>query len=310
MNELLNHIEKQVVLYSKGHFKRIDQIEGLKVFASELYALGEVEVYTVYHMVSNIFFKLQRENYILISLEKFIQDELFTRRTPQIDQSIMIGKMMVEIQNVKVEGLNLDEADYDLFPSLSKKEMKCPFCKSNLTIGEYRRYQTSCEHVYDPNSTPPERETNVCTCERSKFYFWDYDGGVYTCIDYTYEQYKADEKELGSLSALGSIEREIEDESKADKKKEKAKLIEFKIHQWAGVRGIGVRIKDYSISLHCNLLADFRLRKIRPMTRKIMEYIAWIYKDRRVSIIQEWDRDIVFLGFMLQIQKYKTLNKS
>lgn len=81
-------------------------------------------------------------------------------------------------------------------------------------------------------------------------------------------------------------------------------MIKFKIHQWAGSKGIGITFGKYSVTVHPHILADYKMRKYLPM-RNWKEYIFAAYKNRRTSI-NEWDRDYVLFGIMLQIQKYKS----
>ena len=67
---------------------------------------------------------------------------------------------------------------------MKRNNMKCPFCKRALRIGEWKRYETLSDHTSNPNAiTHPLRPTFVCECTQSEGAFWDelgykY-GGVY-----------------------------------------------------------------------------------------------------------------------------------
>ncbi len=59
--------------------------------------------------------------------------------------------------------------------------MKCPYCKTDLIEGEYKRYENLCEHVECRfNYTdPPLRITYVCPKDCTKGGYYDKDGGLY-----------------------------------------------------------------------------------------------------------------------------------
>ena len=60
--------------------------------------------------------------------------------------------------------------------------MKCPYCKSELIEGEYKEFETLCDHVCDPNAESyPLRITYVCSgkCKQSNNRFWDDYGDMY-----------------------------------------------------------------------------------------------------------------------------------
>ena len=117
MSEILSHDEKQVVLYSKGHFVISNEIDDLRTITAEAFdiSLTSTEKYHVYGYVVKIFLKLQTEKYIEASMHDFICG-LFTWETPVIQPSDMIRKMMSYISTVKAAGLDLGEADPKYLP--------------------------------------------------------------------------------------------------------------------------------------------------------------------------------------------------
>jgi predicted aldo/keto reductase-like oxidoreductase len=70
----LHKIEKQLILYTKGHFKRIKYEQDLKYFAAELYALSpeQVEWYSISHMVTDVYQKLVDHGLISFNLKNFL----------------------------------------------------------------------------------------------------------------------------------------------------------------------------------------------------------------------------------------------
>lgn len=66
---------------------------------------------------------------------------------------------------------------------MQDKPFLCPFCKRKLEQGEKRRYETTCEHVDDPNADSyPLRDTYVCSCDESKNSYWSIDGESYSLV--------------------------------------------------------------------------------------------------------------------------------
>jgi len=112
----LTHYEKQAILYSKNHFEKTNLIDDLKVITAKEYSLPleYVRLHTVYVYMLDIFFKLQKAGYIKIGIKEFLEN-LFDNWNPKIGRYEMIGKMMVEIQNILVQGLDLGDPDYSLF---------------------------------------------------------------------------------------------------------------------------------------------------------------------------------------------------
>lgn len=78
----LHYWEKQLILYTKGHFDRVDYEKDLKHFPSELYGLGleRTDNYNVLGMVTRLYQNLVDAGHIKFTLEKFISD-IFKRAT-------------------------------------------------------------------------------------------------------------------------------------------------------------------------------------------------------------------------------------
>jgi hypothetical protein len=113
----LHPTEKQLILYTKGHFKEIDYSRDLKYFAAEMYDLDpeRVEQYSINHIVTNLYQKLVDAGYIDFSLKDFLQDT-FKRswlyyNSRSIDYRIVLEQMLAEIQKIRTHGLDLGEAD-------------------------------------------------------------------------------------------------------------------------------------------------------------------------------------------------------
>lgn len=129
IDDFLTVAEKQLVLYSKNHFKKMELLEDLKVFAGVQYDLytNQVPPHSVYHMVVCLFFKLIDKGYITTQPKQFIM-ELFRTSEETLDYKDVISKMMVGIQWVKADGLNLGRADHLLLPKkeeVTKNEDAC-----------------------------------------------------------------------------------------------------------------------------------------------------------------------------------------
>jgi hypothetical protein len=124
----LHKIEKQLILYTKGHFKQINYQEDLKYFAAELYGLEpeRVEWYSIINMVNDVYQTLIDKGLIDFNLKNFLSD---TFRRAYREESIMdvtwkivVREMLGEIQGMQVQGtgLELGKADLSL---ISEKEI-------------------------------------------------------------------------------------------------------------------------------------------------------------------------------------------
>ncbi|WP_137743334.1 hypothetical protein [Robertmurraya siralis] len=72
----LHYWEKQLILYTKNHFERIDYDKDLKYFPAELYGLHpeQVELYNMLGMVVRLYQKLIDNGHIPFTLERFISE--------------------------------------------------------------------------------------------------------------------------------------------------------------------------------------------------------------------------------------------
>jgi hypothetical protein len=112
MTEILSHDEKQIVLYSKGHFIKTNNIiDDLKAITAETYEIPiEFTLFHhVYGYITRTFLKLQSHGYFDEDMESFLCS-LFKWNTT-LKPEDMIEKMISWISTVKAAGLNLGEAD-------------------------------------------------------------------------------------------------------------------------------------------------------------------------------------------------------
>lgn len=118
----LHYWEKQLILYTKGHFKRIDYKKDIKLFTAKLYALGleDVGSKNVLHMVLDIYNALCENGYINFNFKTFIfsllRESAFKSEPHKIDDYGILHKLLAEIQNIPVlsKGLDLGEPDSEL----------------------------------------------------------------------------------------------------------------------------------------------------------------------------------------------------
>lgn len=115
----LTHAEKQLILYTKGHFKRINYMEDLKYFAAHQYNIypEQVDKRSIMHMVIILYEKLSKGSYINFDLETFIND-LFRRawfkNEDHISWETIIQEMLARIQGILAKGLDLGKADFSI----------------------------------------------------------------------------------------------------------------------------------------------------------------------------------------------------
>ncbi|OME55439.1 hypothetical protein BSK59_13255 [Paenibacillus odorifer] len=119
MNEKLSYGEKQLILYSKGHYKTKNKDNALRIITSWNYhiPLESTEQYHIYDYILKVFICLQEEGYTL-SPHEFLKS-FFTIRRPVITFNTMIEILLIEISLVEVKELNLGEIDKQLFELLN-----------------------------------------------------------------------------------------------------------------------------------------------------------------------------------------------
>ena len=122
----LYHYEKQLILYTKNHFKRIDYDRDLKYFAAEHYGLSleSTDDYNVLHMVIDLYQKLIDNDYKGFKIERFISDSFRRSRrerdSNEVSYDDILRQMLSEIQCMQVRGysdkedLELGEADLSI----------------------------------------------------------------------------------------------------------------------------------------------------------------------------------------------------
>ncbi|AFV21553.1 MULTISPECIES: hypothetical protein [Bacillus] len=122
----LHYWEKQLILYTKGHFKRIDYKKDIKLFTAKLYGLGleDVGMQNILHMVLDIYEALCENGYINFKLKTFIATLLkksaFKSESNKIDAYDILQELLAEIQGISVlrNGLDLGKADRELLEEI------------------------------------------------------------------------------------------------------------------------------------------------------------------------------------------------
>ncbi|PGT89810.1 hypothetical protein [Bacillus thuringiensis] len=116
----LHYWEKQLILYTKGHFKRMDYRKDLKLFTARLYGLGLEDVGTriTLHMVIDVYETLCENGYINCTIKTFISSLL--RKSNTVDVYDILNTLLSEIQGIPVasKGLDLGEADRELLATI------------------------------------------------------------------------------------------------------------------------------------------------------------------------------------------------
>lgn len=119
----LHYWEKQLILYTKGHFKHIDYKKDLKLFSTKLYGLDleDVEIHNVLHIILDLYQTLCKNGFIKFNFKMFISNLLrestFKNGLHKFDEYDILYSMLAEIQSIPVlsKGLDLGEADNELF---------------------------------------------------------------------------------------------------------------------------------------------------------------------------------------------------
>lgn len=125
----LHHYEKQLIKYTKGHFKRdLDYKNDVKYFDAELYGLSVEDTpdYSVFNMVIGLYQELIDTRYIREDL-KSLFGELFKRASwngskNNINYDDVIEYMLVSFQGLQIKGydnvldnIELGETDATIF---------------------------------------------------------------------------------------------------------------------------------------------------------------------------------------------------
>ncbi|MGG1650472.1 hypothetical protein ABHN03_16890 [Paenibacillus sp. NRS-1775] len=123
-DEILSHSEKQIVLYTKGHFLTTDMFEDIRQITAKAFSIPvqSTHFYHLYNFITSIFLKLHEEEYISESMENFLCS-LFKWK-PVLKPEDMVTKMIGQISIVKASGLQLGEADEKYLPIKKKLSLK------------------------------------------------------------------------------------------------------------------------------------------------------------------------------------------
>ncbi|PKR82902.1 hypothetical protein [Heyndrickxia camelliae] len=119
----LKYWEKQLILYTKGHYPRTDYEKDLVHFPSEFYGLSleQTYQYNVLHMVTDVYQKLVANGHIQFKLDTFITD-IFKRAwwdngKKEVSYDHILKHMLSEIQNIVIlnSGIELGGVDENLY---------------------------------------------------------------------------------------------------------------------------------------------------------------------------------------------------
>ena len=123
-DEILNHSEKQIVLYSKGHFQITDMLEDIRQITAKAFSIPVESTHFshLYNYITSIFLKLHEAEHITESMENFLCS-LFKWKSV-LKPEDMVTKMIGQISIVKASGLQLGEADEKYLPIKKKLSLK------------------------------------------------------------------------------------------------------------------------------------------------------------------------------------------
>nr|WP_145401539.1 hypothetical protein [Paenibacillus xylanexedens] len=109
--EILTESEKQLVLYSKGHFVKTNLIDDIKKIVAEGFEipLESTHFYHSYNFVADTFLKLHKANYIDASMHDFFCGLFKWKQILKPED--MIQDMLSNISTIRAAGLNLGKAD-------------------------------------------------------------------------------------------------------------------------------------------------------------------------------------------------------
>jgi hypothetical protein len=155
----LNYWEKQLILYTKGHFGRTNYDKDLKRFPAELYGLSleHTDNYNVLGMVIRLYQKLVDSGHIRFTLEKFIADIFkrasFERHKSEVAYQDVLRQMLAEFQGLQVRDdekvlLDLGSADEGLkaiiLVEISKEKIEQQKLNDQLKKENDERFMEIC----------------------------------------------------------------------------------------------------------------------------------------------------------------------
>lgn len=139
----INYWEKQLILYTKRHYGRVNYKEDLKHFPAKLYGipLDSVKQYHEKGMVVRLYNGLVSEGHLKFELEDFI-DNIFHRSVRERDSTEVsyyevLGELLADIQNLTIGGTELDlgDVDTDLHAVIQEKITAHDETKPKLKLG-------------------------------------------------------------------------------------------------------------------------------------------------------------------------------
>jgi|GEM_PF-3253653 len=133
----LDIYEQQIVLACKswGEWaKEENRFKAVKIVTGQYYAIAEdeLEMYTIYHCLLNLFMKIKRSNYYSLQnfIENIFKDSTTGRYKKEIDMEHIIYNLISEISEIAVkdhEGnklFNELEPNYDILNKGIEKEIE------------------------------------------------------------------------------------------------------------------------------------------------------------------------------------------
>lgn len=125
----LDYWEKQLVLYTKRKYLRVDYDEDLNTIVGNAYGFyaKDVDFHNTISFVSGVFEKLVEQKVIAFNLKTFITDTLKSASRfggeSKIDWHDVIKEMLVEISGCVIEGLKDWEVDKKLLIEINKENL-------------------------------------------------------------------------------------------------------------------------------------------------------------------------------------------
>ena len=124
----LHYWENQLILYTKGHFGKIDYDREIKYFPANLYGLylEHTDDYNVLGMIVRLYQKLVDHKLIPFELEGFIdgifrKSRMYRGKSDEVNRQDIMDYMLAAMQNMQVQGtiLELGEPDKEMIETLT-----------------------------------------------------------------------------------------------------------------------------------------------------------------------------------------------
>ena len=124
----LSYWEKQLILYTKGHYARVDYEKDLKEFPAKAYLLGveHTDQSNVFNFVTRLYTTLYENGHIPFTLEGFLTNIFkrvrFDKDNNSVDRMTIMKQMLADIQGMRVLGrIELGEPDEELRKKINKE---------------------------------------------------------------------------------------------------------------------------------------------------------------------------------------------